>query len=199
MPTASARVVLECPSARREEEFLRSVRRSRALHDSFVEPPGTQEEYRAYLRRHRRKNQESFFVTMADSGDLVGVINVNDIVRHSFLSATLGYYAFVPLGGRGLMREGLCAVIRTCFRDLGLHRLEANIQPRNARSIALASGLGFRFEGLSLRYLKIGGRWRDHQRWALLAEEWRPREIELRGSARAKVPACGNGTRARTR
>jgi [ribosomal protein S5]-alanine N-acetyltransferase len=180
MPVASARVVLERPSARREEDFLRGVQRSRALHGTFVEPPSTREEYSAYLRRHRRKNQESFFVTVADSGDLAGVVNVNDIVRYSFLSATLGYYAFAPLSGRGLMREALFEVIGICFGELGLHRLEANIQPRNERSIALVRSLGFRFEGLSLRYLKIAGRWRDHQRWALLAEEWRPREVERR-------------------
>jgi ribosomal-protein-alanine N-acetyltransferase len=53
-----------------------------------------------------------------------------------------------------------------------LHRLEANIQPSNERSIALVRGLGFRKEGLSRRYLKIGGRWRDHERWALLVDEW---------------------------
>lgn len=176
-------IVLERPSAKREEEFLRGVRRSRGLHATFVEPPSTDEEYRAYLRRHRSSNQESFFVTEADSGDLAGVINVNDIVRYSFQSATLGYYAFVPLGGRGLMREGLSLVIGSCFRELALHRLEANIQPRNERSIELVKSLGFRFEGLSARYLKIGGRWRDHQRWALLAEEWRPRRVDRRTSA----------------
>jgi ribosomal-protein-alanine N-acetyltransferase len=70
------------------------------------------------------------------------------------------------------MREGLHLVIDRCFDDLRLHRLEANIQPSNERSIALVRGLGFRKEGLSRRYLKIGGRWRDHERWALLVDEW---------------------------
>jgi len=166
------RVRLERPALVRELEFLSAVRRSRALHGAFVEPPSTSEEYREYLRRQRRPTQESFLVAEAESGALAGVINVNDIVRNALQSASLGYYALLPLAGRGLMREGLRLVVGWCFRDLGLHRLEANIQPTNLRSIGLVSSLGFRLEGMSPRYLKIRGRWRDHERWALLAEEW---------------------------
>jgi ribosomal-protein-alanine N-acetyltransferase len=106
-------------------------------------------------------------------GALAGVINISEIVRGSFCSAYLGYYAFVPHDGSGHMRAGLAAVIRLAFRSYGLHRLEANIQPDNSRSIALVRGLGFELEGFSPRYLKIGGRWRDHERWALTAESWR--------------------------
>ena len=71
--------------------------------------------------------------------------------------------------GQGLMREGLQAAVRDAFRSLKLHRLEANIQPANAASIALVRACGFSKEGYSPRYLKIGGRWRDHERWAILA------------------------------
>ena len=67
------------------------------------------------------------------------------------------------------MREGLQAVVRHAFKTLKLHRLEANIQPGNARSIALVKACGFRKEGYSPRYLKIAGRWRDHERWAIVA------------------------------
>ncbi|MET0167931.1 MAG: GNAT family protein, partial [Vicinamibacterales bacterium] len=63
----------------------------------------------------------------------------------------------------------LHAVIRHAFLSLKLHRLEANIQPGNTKSIALVRACGFAKEGYSLRYLKIGGRWRDHERWAILA------------------------------
>jgi len=100
------------------------------------------------------------------------VINVNEIVRGLFQSAYLGYYAFEPFAGLGYMSEGLTLVIRQAFDVLGLHRLEANVQPKNQRSIRVVSELGFRLEGLSPRYLKIGGRWRDHERWAILAEDW---------------------------
>jgi ribosomal-protein-alanine N-acetyltransferase len=167
------RVVLERPSAQRQREFLEAVKRSRSLHAAYVAPPATPDEYRAYLRRQRKASQESFLVLEPETRQLAGVVNINDIVRYSFQSASLGYYAFVPHAGRGLMREALRLVVGLAFKEYGLHRLEANIQPANVRSIALVAGLGFRLEGVSPRFLKIGGRWRDHLRWAILAEEWR--------------------------
>ena len=69
------------------------------------------------------------------------------------------------------------------IRELGLHRLEANVQPGNRRSIALVEGLGFRREGKVRGFLKIGNRWRDHERWALLKYEWR--SPSARAQARA--------------
>jgi ribosomal-protein-alanine N-acetyltransferase len=75
--------------------------------------------------------------------------------------------------GRGYMREGLALVLDEAFGPLALHRLEVNVQPANARSIALVEALGFTREGFSRRYVKIAGRWRDHARYAMLAEDWR--------------------------
>ena len=116
---------------------------------------------------------ENFFVCRRDTGELAGVVNIGEIVRGLLRSGYLGYCAFVPHDGQGLMTEGMRLVIARAFRTLRLHRLEANIQPGNLASIALVRRLGFRREGLSLRYLKIGGRWRDHERWAILADEWK--------------------------
>jgi ribosomal-protein-alanine N-acetyltransferase len=73
---------------------------------------------------------------------------------------------------KGLMREGLGLTLRFAFRQLRLHRLEANIQPGNERSIALVKSLGFQQEGFSPRYLKISRQWRDHERWAILRERF---------------------------
>jgi ribosomal-protein-alanine N-acetyltransferase len=132
--------------------------------------------YEAYLARLRGPAHAGYLVC-AEGGELAGVINISEIVRGAFRSAYLGFYAFTPHAGRGHMRAGLARVIGRAFGALRLHRLEANIQPGNLRSIALVRGLGFRREGLSPRYLKISGRWRDLERWAITAEQWKARDL----------------------
>jgi ribosomal-protein-alanine N-acetyltransferase len=101
---------------------------------------------------------------------LVGVVNLSEIVFKSFRSAYLGYYGMREGCGRGLMTEAVRAVTQIAFHDLGLHRLEANIQPGNVRSIRLAERLNFSREGFSPKYLHIDGAWRDHERWALVGD-----------------------------
>jgi [ribosomal protein S5]-alanine N-acetyltransferase len=172
MSEAPVRIDLEEPSLRHLAEFLEAVRRSRGLHGRWAQPPATPEEYRAFIRRVRMPAYLCHLVR-ADEGGLAGVINITEIVRGAFSSGYLGYYALVPHNGRGYMRAGLEAVIRRAFTSYKLHRLEANIQPDNARSIALVRSLGFRREGYSPRYLKLRGRWRDHERWALTVEDWK--------------------------
>jgi [ribosomal protein S5]-alanine N-acetyltransferase len=157
---------------RRATEFVAAVLRSRRLHGRWVNPPATREQYRAFVRRMRKPAYASHLVLTEDD-ELAGVINISEIVRGAFCSGYLGYYAFAPHDGRGYMRAGLMAVIRLAFQDYRLHRLEANVQPANLRSIALVENLGFAQEGYSPRYLKINGRWRDHERWALTTERWR--------------------------
>jgi [ribosomal protein S5]-alanine N-acetyltransferase len=104
------------------------------------------------------------------SDRVVGVININEIVAGAFQSAYLGYYGMLSFSRKGLMTEALRAAVGYAFGDLGMHRLEANIQPGNIASIALVRRLGFHKEGFSPRYLRINGEWRDHERWALLAD-----------------------------
>ena len=155
-----------------EAEFLAAVARSRALHHPWVEAPGTSEAYSDYLMKRQPPRGAAFFIWLTESNGLVGVANLDEIVLHSFRSAYLGYYAFVPYAGRGLMKKGLTQVITHAFNTIKLHRIEANIQPGNVRSKALVKAMGFRREGFSPRYLKINGRWRDHERWAILSEDW---------------------------
>jgi ribosomal-protein-alanine N-acetyltransferase len=168
----SAPIVLEKPSLRRQADFLAAVRGSRKLHGRWVSPPKTPEQYRAFLARVRGRTHIAYFVCTR-TGDLAGVIHIGEVVRGAFQSAYLGYYAFRPYAGQGYLRAGLVRVIRDVFRVHRLHRVEANIQPENQRSIALVRSLGFVREGYSPLYLKIGGRWRDHERWALRVETWK--------------------------
>ena len=123
----------------------------------------------AYLRRARRPAERAFLVCRLEDRAIAGVINVSQIFHGNFQSAYLGYYGGAPFIGRGYMSEGLRLVLRHAFGALGLHRLEANIQPGNRASIRLVRRVGYRREGYSRRYLKIGGRWRDHERWAITA------------------------------
>ncbi|MDP6199468.1 MAG: GNAT family N-acetyltransferase [Candidatus Poseidonia sp.] len=106
----------------------------------------------------------------ADDDRIVGVININHIVRGTFQNASLGYYVGAPFQGHGYMQQGLEQLLRLAFTTLGLHRLEANIQPDNVRSKALVESCGFDFEGLSRNFLYIEGEWRDHERWSVFAD-----------------------------
>jgi ribosomal-protein-alanine N-acetyltransferase len=171
-PRHAARVSLEQPTRKREAEFLERVRASQRLHHPWLKAPSTPEQFHDLVARARGERHATFFVCRVEASELVGVINVNEIVRGLFQSAYLGYYAFEPFSRSGYMSEGLALVLDQAFGSLGLHRLEANVQPGNLPSIRLVSGLGFRLEGHSPRYLKIAGRWRDHERWAILADHW---------------------------
>lgn len=167
------RVFIRQPLAGDEIEFRSRVRESRRLHRGWVEAADGTEGFGLYLKRTRRPECEGCVVCRLEDGALVGVVNVNEIVRGAFQSGYLGYYALVPFAGQGYMREGLRLMLARAFGPLRLHRLEANIQPENVRSRGLVESLGFSLEGLSPRYLKVGGRWRDHERWALTVEAWR--------------------------
>lgn len=154
--------------------FLAAVRRSRTLHGSWITPRAkTQKQFVNYLKHTSEDRHYRFLVIHRDSGGIAGLININDVIRGSFQSASLGYYAFAPYTGRGLMSAGLRLVLKLAFQKLKLHRLEANIQPNNRASIALVERCGFVREGFSRRLIKVRGRWRDHERWAILAEDFK--------------------------
>ncbi len=174
---AKTRVSIRTPVRADAAAFLAAVRRSCALHRGWVTPPQTVQEFNAYLRRLSGDAHRGFLVLRRDTGEFVGVINVSNIIRGAFHSAFLGYYAFAKGAGLGFMEEGLLQVVRIAFRRLKLHRLEANIQPGNRKSISLVKRCGFVREGFSRRYLRIGGRWRDHERWAILAEDFAARGV----------------------
>jgi len=177
------RVYLRPPAKADAAPFLAAVKASRRLHGAWVQPPSTPARYAAFVRRYgaaaardaSSATHAGFLVCRCEDDALVGVFNLGEIVRGLFKSAYLGYYAFAAYTCEGYMAEGLELVLRVAFRRLKLHRVEANVQPSNARSLALVRRAGFVREGYSRRYVRIAGRWRDHVRLALLVEDWRAR------------------------
>jgi ribosomal-protein-alanine N-acetyltransferase len=166
-------VYLRPPERTDEHEFVSLMRSSRSFHRPWASAPTDHERFAAYLSDARRPDFEAMLVCRVEDQSIVGFFNLSQITRGYFQSAYLGYAVGKPYARSGYMRAGIDLVLRHAFLNLRLHRIEANIQPGNTASIALATGAGFRREGYSPRYLKIGGRWRDHERWAILAEEWR--------------------------
>ena len=174
-------VYLRRPAQRDAAPFLTAVETSRRLHRLWVQPPSTPSRYATYVRRFsgaksrdlKHATHVGMLVCRQQDHAPVGVFNFSEIVRGAFQSAYLGYYGFAQHVGRGYMSEGLALVLRLGFGTLRLHRIEVNVQPENAPSISLVRRGGFTREGFSRRYVKIAGRWRDHERWALLAEDWR--------------------------
>jgi ribosomal-protein-alanine N-acetyltransferase len=173
--------------------FLAMVRDSRELHRPWAYPPERTDQFEDLLSRCRREDfccllamvQEQLGPDGANDdergaqGQIGGVFTVSQIVRGAFQSAYLGYYASARFAGQGVMRQAIRLVLDHAFGPLALHRIECNIQPGNKASIALARGAGFRLEGYSPRYLLIGGQWRDHERYALTADEWAQRRRAL--------------------
>jgi ribosomal-protein-alanine N-acetyltransferase len=157
-----------------EREFLMRARASRRLHRPWSHPPTTGSAFRELVEKGTGADAR-LVICRNDDDAIVGYFALGQIYYGHFRNAYLGYYAFEPFAGEGYMREGLELVLRYAFDDLRLHRVQASIQPENARSIALVRGGGFRKEGLSRRYLKIGGRWRDHEHWAITLEDRRGR------------------------
>src|SRR5918995_3593214 len=143
------RVVLRDLVLADREAFLAMVRESRDLHQPWTYPPERADQFDDLVTRAGREDFICLAAVRADDGDLVGVFTVSQIVRGYFQSAYLGYYASARHTGKGLMGESMALVLDHAFGPLALHRLEANIQPGNAPSVALARGAGFRLEGYS--------------------------------------------------
>lgn len=170
---SKSRVIIRPPAPDDCDAFLVAVRRSRAIHRNWINPKAkTRAAFANYLEKFEPGSHHGFLVIHRETGGLVGVINLNDVIRGNFQSASVGYYAFAPHAGQGLMREGLMLVLRHAFKKLRLHRVEANIQRTNQASLALAKKCGFEREGFSRRLAKVCGRWKDHERWAILAEDF---------------------------
>jgi ribosomal-protein-alanine N-acetyltransferase len=170
---AGKRVFLRGPVKGDFQESTALNLASLRLHRGLVYPPTRPADFAAFLDRCRRSDCLCCFVCRVTDDAIVGSINLSQIYGGGFRNAYLGYFVGEPFAGLGYLTEALQLMLRYAFEDLQLHRLEANIQPGNVASLALVKRAGFAREGYSRRYLKIGGRWRDHEHWAILAEDWK--------------------------
>ena len=142
-----APVGIRRPTSADCQELLALVESSHSLHRPWVDPPSTPQRYETYLRTRQGPGDDGFFICDSRSGCIVGVVNLNCIVRGFFHSAYLGYYAGAAFARQGYMSDGLKLVSRFSFTEMGLHRLEANIQPENVASIALRANVVFARKG----------------------------------------------------
>jgi [ribosomal protein S5]-alanine N-acetyltransferase len=169
------RVCLRLPTAADAKEVTATVRASRHLHRPWVYPTDTKTAFDGYIRRTKERDYVGLLICRSSDDRIIGMANLSQIFRGNLQGAHLGFWASAEFAGQGYMTEGLRLVLRYAFKRLRLHRLEANVQPENQKSKALIKRSGFRYEGFSPRYLKVGGKWRDHERWAILSEEVRGR------------------------
>lgn len=166
-------VYLKKPAARDADELITLNRASVKLHRGLVTPPASPDQFSSLLKRSRQADFACFLIHRLSDERIVGAINLSQIFLGSFRSAYLGYYIGAPYARQGYMTEGLRLMLSYAFKQIKLHRVEANVQPQNISSIALVKRAGFVREGYSRRYLKIAGQWRDHERWAILSEDWK--------------------------
>jgi [ribosomal protein S5]-alanine N-acetyltransferase len=170
-----SRVIVRGPEAVDADAYIEQMRASRRFHRPWIVAPTGREAWHTLLARHATPEVEVLFAVRREDGAITGTFVLSQIFYGPLCDAYLGYWATQAYAGEGYMTEGMAGVLRHAFRKLKLHRVEANVQPGNTASIALLARSGFRREGFSPRYLKVAGRWRDHERWAILAEDWRGR------------------------
>ena len=103
---------------------------------------------------------------------LVGRVSLDNVVRGAWQNATLGYFVDHAHNGKGIATEAVRRAVAYAFDEASLHRIQAGVMPRNVRSIRVLEKAGFRFEGVSLKYLQINGVWEDHNMYAVTVEEW---------------------------
>ncbi len=167
------KVYLREPTAEDFNELNALYKSSRRLHRGLVSPNCSREDYNELLKRNKADNYESLLICVSENDEIAGTITLSQIFRKAFCNAYLGYLLGNEFTGRGYMTEAVALVLKHAFSNLKLHRVEANVQPNNAPSINVLKRCGFTKEGFSPKYLKIGGRWRDHERWAVIIEDWR--------------------------
>ena len=172
----------------------REVRRRNAELRNRWEPrrtfgqPDPGEDRRAFAMRCAARRRErqlgtgwgfGVFLDEHGSESFIGEMNLSNVVRGAFRSATVGYWVDQDRAGNEYIPESLVVACRFAFEEIDLHRLQVSIVPRNTRSRRVVEKLGLRCEGQAERYLEINGVWEDHLQFAITAEEWCERRADL--------------------
>jgi ribosomal-protein-alanine N-acetyltransferase len=138
----------------------------------------TRSAFRRRLRQVQREARDdqgyAYFIFSEADASLLGGLNISNVRRGVAQTASLGYWMGAPHAGRGLMTDAVTAAVRFAFGTLRLNRLEAACLPNNQASARVLEKVGFQLEGRARRYLKIDGRWQDHDLFALLHDDPRP-------------------------
>jgi len=188
--TLLGRRVLLRPLTRQDFAAWQQVRRRNRERLRRWEPqpiagrPDIGEDQRAFAERCNARRRERQHGTGYGFGVFInkrfhGEMNLSSIQRGPFQSCYVGYWIDEAVAGNGYTPEALVVATRFAFEDLGLHRLQVAIVPRNTASLRVVEKLGLRYEGLAKRYVEINGVWEDHYRFAITEEEWRMRCEEL--------------------
>lgn len=149
-----------------------------ALPDPSIDPEAFRSRCGAWDRQRHFDSAYGFGMFLRD-GTFIGEVSLGSVQRGPFQSASIGYWVDEAHAGHGYVPEGVVLIMRHAFEDLGLHRLEAAIVPRNAPSRRVAEKLALRNEGTAQAFLQIRGIWEDHVRYAITREEWATRGPEL--------------------
>jgi ribosomal-protein-alanine N-acetyltransferase len=174
-----SRVFLRPPCREDQREYLTLRRSSREFHAPFeVLPPVDRRAlnasaFRRFLIQGPGTGRERWLVCEKDSGKLLGSITLGSMRGEPWHSAVLGYWIGAAHARQGFMSEALPLILRRAFVQLRLRRVEADVLPENRASKRLLRKTGFSREGLAREFAHVAGRWRDHERWALLAKDFR--------------------------
>jgi len=156
---------------RRNADFLLPWEPRRAEPDSTLE---VQEAQLRYMVESAALDRSYHFGIFMLDDKMVGTITLSNVSRGSWQNATIGYFVDEAHNGKGLASEAIRLVVRLAFSEIGLHRVQAGVMPRNPASMRALEKAGFRREGVSPHYLQIAGVWEDHVMFAITQEDTAP-------------------------
>ena len=181
-------VVLRLPTEADRAEFIALRRASRSLHEKWepIPRPGLDPwgdtGFSLELERAQTPHTKRLLICRTTDGVIVGRLGISGIERGIQQTCHFGYWIGAEHMRKGYCSEAVRLGLRYAFTKLKLHRVEANLQPDNEASRGVAKAAGMKQEGYSPRYIKIRGKWKDHERWAITIEDWREQKRATRNA-----------------